>query len=240
MFPIICKLGPLTIYTFGLMLATAVLVCTFLLNLDAKKAGLKSEIIFDLTFWLAISGLLGARIFYIILNLPYFIDNPFDVIMIQNGGLAWQGGLIFAGAFGVIFVKKKGLNVPKILDLYAPYLALGQSIGRVGCFFNGCCYGKEVTWGLFFPVHQAHLHPTQLYSTIGLLIIFAILKCFQKTSCFKGEVFVIYLILASLLRFSVEFFRADHEALIFGLSIFQFICLGLILGAIYVYSRFKS
>jgi phosphatidylglycerol:prolipoprotein diacylglycerol transferase len=240
MFPIICKIGPVTIYAYGLMFAVAVTLCTFLLSRDAGKIGIKQDVVFDLAFWVIAAGILGARLFYILLHLEFFAGNLLEMIMLQNGGLAWQGGLIFACAAGVMFLKKKGLSLGVMLDLAAPYAALGQSIGRVGCFFNGCCYGREVPWGIFFPVHQAHMHPTQLYLSFGLLILFFILRIYQKTSHRVGSVFTFYLFLDALLRFVVEFFRADHDVFVFGLSIYQGVCLGLMVWAVYVHTRLKS
>ncbi len=224
-------LTPVTVYSYGLMFAMAVLICSLLLAADAQRKNINADIIFDLVFWTIVGGIIGARLLYIILNYPFFIENPLEIIMIQNGGLVWQGGLILGAIMGASFIEKKKLALPQILDLSAPYLALGQSIGRIGCFLNGCCYGKEVAWGIFFPVHNAHLHPTQLYLSAGLFLIFLILKRYQKFSQIPGLVFASYLILEAALRFGVEFFRADHKALFFGLSIYQFVSLGILIFA---------
>jgi len=244
MHPIIGKIGPFTVFSYGVMLAVAVVVCAFLLSRDARRKGIASETIFDLVFWIMVSGLVGARIFYGLLNFEYFIKYPLDIVMIQQGGLAWQGGLISASVFTLIFLRQKKLTIPLILDLMAPYVALGQSIGRIGCFLNGCCYGKEVAWGIYFPVHHAHLHPTQLYSTIGLFLIFLILKAYQHRAKFAGEVFILYLILASMQRFFIEYLRGDHDILWLGLSIFQIVSIGIfisgILGHRYLANRVKN
>jgi len=220
-----------TIYSYGLMLAIAVAVGTLMLVGDARRNNIKSDIIFDLVFWAVIGGIIGARLFYIVLNYAYFAAHPDEIIMIQNGGLAWQGGLILGSIMTVVFIKARKLSVSKMLDLLVPYLALGQSIGRIGCFLNGCCFGREVSWGIYFPIHDATLHPTQLYLSGGYFIIFILLKRYQKFSEIPGLVFVSYLILASSLRFGVEFFRADHEILLLGLSIYQFICFGVLMFA---------
>jgi len=228
------------VYSYGLMLAVAVIVCTFLLSRDARRQGIKSDLIFDFVFVTVVSGIIGARIFYVLLNFQYFYENPVEIVMIQNGGLAWQGGLILGSVFGLRVMKKNDLAIPAFLDLGAPYIALGQSIGRIGCFLNGCCYGREVSWGIFFPVHEAHLHPTQLYSTAGLFVVFLILKSYQNKVSHPGQVFVLYLILASVLRFVVEFFRADHYVTVLNLSIYQFVCLGILIAALYVHTRLKN
>ena len=241
MLPIIAKIGPFTIYSYGLMLAVAVVVCSFLLSRDAgRKMGTKPELIYDLAFWVVLGGIIGARIFFIFLNLDMFIANPLEMIMIQNGGLAFQGGLILGCLTGIWFVKKHKLPLSKMLDLTAPYLALGQAIGRIGCFLNGCCYGKEVSWGIYCPVHDAKLHPTQLYESVGLVILFFILKNYNSTSKKPGEIFFIYLFGAALLRFVNEFFRADHVELAWGLSIFQCVALGLLAISVYALTYLKN
>lgn len=234
MHPIIFQFGPLTIYSYGVMLAIAVVVCTFLVSTEARRLGFNPDVIFDIVFWIVLFGILGARIFYILLNLEFFLENPLETIMIQKGGLAWQGSLIAGGLVGVWLIQKRRLPLFQMLDLFAPYIALGQAIGRIGCFLNGCCFGREVPWGIYFPVHDAHLHPTQIYESLGLLIVFAAVRLYQGISKIEGSVFVFYLILASLLRFIVEFFRGDHELVWGNLSLFQFICLGIILAALFM------
>ena len=139
MFPVICKFGPFTVYSYGLMLAVAVAVCSILLSRDARKAGIPADTIFDLVFWVMLSGLLGARLFFILTNWDLFAQEPLEMIKIQNGGLSWQGGLILGSLAGMGYVKRKRLPLLQMLDLSAPYLALGQAIGRIGCFLNGCC-----------------------------------------------------------------------------------------------------
>jgi len=213
------------------MLAIAVIVGTLLSARDAYRSNINPDIIFDLVFWAVIAGIVGARVFYIALNYPFFIKYPTEIIMVQNGGLAWQGGLILGSIMAMLFIRAKKIPFSQTLDLLVPYLALGQSIGRIGCFLNGCCYGRELAGGIYFPVHDATLHPTQLYLSVGYLIIYMILKLYQRFSELPGLVFVSYLILASSLRFGVEFFRADHEILFLGLSIFQFVCFGVLMFA---------
>ncbi len=240
MFPTICQIGPLTVYSYGLMLAIAVITCTVLCRRDAKKIGIAPDIISDLGFWLLVSGIIGARIFYILTFWPTFENNWLEMIMIQHGGLSWQGGLILGALTGVWYVRRKKLDVLLMLDLVAPYLGLGQAIGRIGCFLNGCCYGKEVAWGVYFPSLDERVHPTQLYDMTGLVLIFFLLKWFQKHTNVKGKVFVVYFAAAAGLRFVIEFFRGDHTETYFGLSLYQLVCLGLITVALVINSRLKS
>ena len=223
MHPVICQIGPLSIYSFGVMLALAVFVCSFLLAQDAGRHGLQKNIVYDLVFWVMLAGVLGARTFYILLNLGFFIENPQEILMVHHGGLAWQGGLAAGIAAAWIFIRRHRLSVPAIFDLAAPYLALGHAIGRIGCFLNGCCQGRHWDKGIYFSVHQDTLYPTQLYESFLLLTIFFILKLYAQKSRPPGQIFLLYLCLASLERFVVEFFRGDHFQTWLGLSIFQWI-----------------
>jgi phosphatidylglycerol:prolipoprotein diacylglycerol transferase len=199
---------------------------------EAKKYSLNPDMIYDFAFWVILAGILGSRIFFILLNLDFFIANPREMVMIQHGGLAWQGGLFLGSVVALVYIKVKKLALGLMVDLVAPYLALGQAIGRVGCFLNGCCYGREVSWGVYFPAHDSPLHPTQLYDFVGLLLIFFVLKQTKRNSRFSGEIFSLYLLLASIERFINEYFRADHTELYAGLSIFQVVSAGIfIMGA---------
>jgi len=240
MYPIICQLGPVSIYSYGLMLAIAVVVCTWKLSRDANAVGIKTDVIYDMVFYGVLSGLIGGRLFYILLHVDFFLANPSEMIMVQNGGLAWQGAIALSAIVVLRFIRIRSLDTARTLDLIAPYGALGQAIGRLGCFLNGCCYGKTVSWGIYFPLHGAYLHPTQLYLSLGNLIAFFIIRRYQKLSKAKGSAFALYLMCEAAIRFSVEFFRADHYSTLFGLSIYQYISLALFLITLYVFTRLKN
>jgi phosphatidylglycerol:prolipoprotein diacylglycerol transferase len=238
MHPIICHIGPLTIYSYGLMFAIAVFTASYLASRQTARIGVPPEIVYDLTFWVVIAGVVGARIAYVFLNWDYFVSAPVEIVMLQHGGLAWQGGFIGGAAAGVYYLRKKKVRFWPFLDMIAPYIALGHAIGRVGCFLNGCCYGKPASWGLYFPVWQERLQPTQLYMVLGQLAIFLILRYAQPRVKKTGQVFVLYLILSSVERFLVEFPRADHEVY-FGLSIFQYVCIVIFAAALLVNRKLK-
>lgn len=219
------------------MFALAVMVGTWLLSRDAVRQGVgrsptKPDVIFDLVFWVVLIGVLGARIYYVFLYPGPFMENPWEFFMLQKGGLAFQGGFITGTITALGYLKKKKLPLLPMLDLMAPYIALAHAIGRVGCLLNGCCYGREVWWGLYFQVHQARLHPTQIYDTLELLLVFLILRKIQQFSRTPGVVFAWYLILAGIQRFINEFFRADHVSMLWGLSNFQIVSLGVLLAGI--------
>lgn len=210
MHPIICKIGPFTIYSYGLMLALAFLFSVSLAKAEAKRQKLNSQIIFNFCLISFIFGIIGGRIFYIVENIAYYLRDPLEIIMLQHGGLSWFGGL-FAGALsGVLYLKNKEESIYKILDLIAPFLALAQAIGRIGCLLNGCCFGRTVV-------------PIQIYSSLFLLLIFMALRFLQAHSHKKGEVFFVYLMLYCLKRFFIEFWRMDNPVIFFRLTLFQLI-----------------
>lgn len=240
MHPIIYQIGPVTIYSFGVMLALAVIICTYGLSRDAQKLSISQEQVFDFVFWVVINGIIGARIFFIFLNLNYFIEQPAEIVMVQKGGLAWQGSLLLGLGTAVWYIRKHKWPLGRFLDIAAPYAALGQAIGRIGCFLNGCCYGKVCSLGLYFPTHHARLYPTQLYDSFGLFLLFFVLKKFQNNFKIEGQAFLLYLFWAALQRFIVEFFRADHDILWAQLSIFQLVCLVIMISVLYANAHLQS
>jgi len=248
MHPILFTIGSITIYSYGVMLALAVLVCTYLLSNDAKRYHISQETAYDLVFWCMVGGFIAARIFYVFLVWDYYKDNLLEILMLQKGGLAWQGGFLGGVLAGVWFARSKKLLLRPLLDLAAPYIALGQAIGRIGCFFNGCCYGKPVAWGIYYPTHGARLYPTQLFEFAGLFIIFLILKKAQQKGTVpwntrgqspSGFIFIFYLWLAAIERFIVEFYRGDAIPFWLGLSLAQYVALGVFITGLVLMMVFK-
>lgn len=224
MYPKICSIGPFTVYSYGLMLVLAFMMSSALAALEARRQNIAPEIIFNLSFLILVSGIIGARLFYIIENAGYYIKEPLQILMLQRGGLSWFGGLITGVIFSVAYLVKKHLSVYKILDLIAPFAALGQAVGRIGCLLNGCCFGKVTDrFGLYFKTHEAVLIPTQIYSSLLLILIFIILRFLQDKPHREGKIFFAYLFLYSLKRFFMEFWRADNPVIFFGLTLFQMI-----------------
>jgi len=120
MIPVIAQFGPLTIHSYGLLLAIAVVVATVLASRDAKKFDIDSEMIIDFSFWVVASGIIGARIFFIFLNFSFYLQNPLEIIMIHHGGLAWQGGIITGFIVGFGFTKKKNIGFLPLADFCVP------------------------------------------------------------------------------------------------------------------------
>lgn len=208
MYPVICKIGPFTVYSYGLMLVLAFTVSYALLASEAKRQNINQNIIFNFAFIAFISGILGARIFYIIENIAYYRKNPIEIIMLQQGGLSWFGGLLLGAFSGVAYLKNKKLSLYKVFDLTAPFVALAQGLGRIGCLLNGCCFGKT-------------LIPVQIYSSLLLIFIFICLRFLQDRPHRPGQIFFTYLLLYSVKRFFIEFWRLDNEIIFLGLTLFQ-------------------
>ncbi|MDD4899271.1 MAG: prolipoprotein diacylglyceryl transferase [Candidatus Omnitrophica bacterium] len=218
MYPEICRIGPIAIYSYGLMLALAFIIGSGLAGLEARKQKMNPDIILSLCFIGLIFGVIGARIFYVLENIRFYLQYPKEIIILQHGGLSWFGGLILGFLACLFYIRKKKLPVYKVLDLLAPFIALGQAFGRVGCFLNGCCFGKTVI-------------PIQLISSALLLVIFLILRAIQDRRHKEGTVFFSYLLLYSIKRFFVEFWRTDNPLFFHGLTLFQVLSIGLFLAA---------
>ncbi len=227
MSPEICRIGPFTIYAYGLMLVLAFFVSSYLASLQAKKEGFDPDLIFNLFFLVFISGIIGARAFYVLNDLSSYLRNPLEIIMLQHGGLAWFGGVIFGSLVAILFIKKNKLGLFRILDLLVPFIALGQAIGRIGCLLNGCCFGRVSALGIYFKVFDQVLIPTQLYSSLFLLLIFFILRFIQDRKHLPGTILCAYLFLYSVKRFFIEYFRDDSPRLFYGLTIFQLLSLAM-------------
>lgn len=207
------KLGPVTIYSYGVMMALAFLSSIFMLSHNFHKNGKPKELAFDLSITIMLSSIIGARIFYVLTNLSYFMKTPSEILKVYHGGLVYYGGFIGALIGGFIFVKIKKLSFIELADLVIPVVSLGQAIGRIGCFLNGCCYGNPTTCslGIKFPVLHDNICriPTQLYSSFANLMIFFFLMWRLNNKKFKGEVIADYLMGYGLFRFIIEFFRGD-------------------------------
>ncbi len=217
MHPILIKLGGLTIYTYGFFLALAFSITIVFSRHRAQKAGEDPEQVMDLFFYIIVSGIIGARLFYVATTPKVFLADPIEIFKIWNGGLVFFGGFIGAMLTSLVYMKKKKMNAWKILDIAGPTLALGHSVARLGCFFAGCCYGKEchLPWAVTFnnqhslaPIGIA-LHPTQIYSSINLFIIFCLLMVISRYKKFDGQLFWIYILLYGLTRSIVETLRGD-------------------------------
>lgn len=261
--PVIASIGPVNIYWYGffILLATltALTVCLYL----AKLHNLKTDIIIDLAFWLIISGLIGARLYDVLLELPYFLANPLNIFKIWRGGLAIHGAIIGGLAALWRFTKKNNFNFFQFAGIIATALPLGQAIGRWGNYFNQELFGypTDLPWGI--PINVAnrpltyydiqYFHPVFLYESLGNLLIFMILftlhyLIIKKNKASGSAYFSLlasYFLLYSMLRFSLEFIRLDPAPILFGLRSPQLVSLLIIFlsssyFAYYVWLKIKK
>lgn len=238
MYPILFRLGSVTIYSYGFMLALAFIAGTVLAYFEAKRRGLNPDITYDIALLALVGGIVGARLFYVLAHWKDFAAKPLTVITLWQGGLVFYGGLLGGIAAVLIYVWLKKLNPWTVADMAAPSLALGSAIGRIGCFLNGCCFGKptRLFLGIVFPnLDNLPRHPTQLYDAFYNLVIFGVLWAFRKKIKRQGTVFWFYLMLYGLFRFVVEFFRTSARPFL-GMTLSQTASIGLfLLGLAVIY-----
>jgi phosphatidylglycerol---prolipoprotein diacylglyceryl transferase len=262
--PIAIHLGPLTIHWYGIMIAVAFLVGLWTATLRARRENIPGERIADIVLWLMVGAIVGARIVYVTTYWKdEFAGQPWwEVFMIQRGGLVYYGGLIGATLAGFIYIRWKRLPLWKTADALAPSCALGNSFGRIGCFLNGCCFGRptNVPWAVRFPNHSyawymqqtlpgggpgpnspsLPVHPTELYDCVNNFLLFLLLVWLFRHKKFDGQVFATYLIGYAITRTVMEYFRGDYppdHIHLFGLTPGMLVSIptfiiGLALGAI--------
>lgn len=207
------------------MLGLAFLVTIYSASKRAGIFDISGEAVSNLIILFLVSGVIGARIAYVLANMSDFTGCPLQILMINKGGLIFYGGFVLASIAGVVFAKITNLAILDTADIIAPFIALGHAIGRLGCFLNGCCFGKPTGsfLGVQFPHTLAKVYPTQLFSFAGLLIIFFFLLFFQSRRKFKGEIISLYLILYGIFRFFIEFLRGDLLPVFHGLTSAQLV-----------------
>jgi phosphatidylglycerol:prolipoprotein diacylglycerol transferase len=253
---VLFKIGPVTIYSLGLLWALGALAGLWILRLELKRYSYDPEIAASVVFAAALAGLLGARLLFILEEWENFTQAPFEFLF-SGAGFSWYGGL-FSGALAAAWVfKKHKLPLAQAADMAAPALALGYGIGRIGCFLAGdATWGKvtDVPWAMAFPnavagwvdpltgepyPPGARVHPTQLYEFLQSLFVFGVLWRMRNRNYPQGTIFSLYLILAGSMRFTVEFSRANPIVAL-GMTEYQWISLALvILGIVLLSYRTK-
>ncbi len=214
MHPVLFQWGSLKVYSYGFFVALGILAAVLVFSRNLRDKGHPRGTALDLAVVSSLAGLLGARLAYVLLYNPgFYWQHPWRVFLISEGGLAFYGGLVFGLAAALFYLWKQKLPVLEVLDEGAPALALGYAAARLGCFLNGCCYGKPTTlpWGVVFPaVDWLPRHPTQLYSLMsGLLIFFVLQFLLRPRREAPGRLFAAFLVLYGLTRGAVELFREN-------------------------------
>ena len=221
MFPRLVRIGSFYIPTYGVVLAIAYLVGIWMLRRKARAEGLPEQKIFDFSLYVLAAAILGAKLLLVIVEWRHYMKGAGNFIEVLRSGGVFYGGLIAATFVGIAYMRKHRLPAWKIADMGAPSIALGEAIGRWGCFAAGCCYGKptEGPFGVTFRDPFAHeavgtplnvpLHPTQIYLSANAFVIFLILQWAYRRRTFDGEIFWLYVLLYAITRGILETFRGD-------------------------------
>ena len=242
MFPELFNLGPVTVYTYGVILAAAYLLGLQLAMRRARARGMDANRALDLGIAIIISALVGAKLLLVIVDFDHFSENPNEIFSIVRSGGVFYGGLIAAVAVAFWYMRRHKMPLWVTCDIFAPGIALGHAVGRLGCLAAGCCFGSptDVPWAITFtdPAAAANvgtplgvaLHPTQLYESVTeLAILVFLLTTERRGRPFPGRTFWAYMLLYGVSRFIIEFFRGDPRGMVFdGVSTSQFISLILV------------
>ena len=229
-------LGPIAVYTYGFLLAAAYLLGLQLARKRAMDRGLDGGQVLDLGIYIIISALIGAKLLLLVTDFRIFRADPAELLTLMRSGGVFYGGLILAVVVAVWYIRRTGLPLWTTCDVFAPGIALGHVIGRFGCLFAGCCYGRPTTvpWAITFTNPFAALnvgtplnvplHPTQMYEAAAeFVILMLLLFTERKGRRFEGRTFWLYMLLYALSRFVIEFYRGDERGSVGIFSTSQFI-----------------
>jgi len=218
------RLAPIYVHSWGVMLLVGLAAGTWWIDRTGRAYGFNLEDWIDFALIMLLTGVVGARLLYVLLHLPEYASAPMSILYVWQGGLAFHGGVVGGLIGACLFARTRTVSFPLLADLGAAPLALGTAFTRIGCFLNGCCYGTvcHLPWAVVFPatteagVGGIPRHPTQLYAVAANAVIFALLVKLAPRVRVRGNLFLLYLVLYSIYRFIVEFFRRGASAVVFG------------------------
>ncbi len=238
MHPILFEIGGFPVYTYGLLLAAAYLLGLQFALRRARSAGLDPNRVMDLGIWIIVSALVGAKLLLLIVEFDQFTRDPAELLNLARSGGVFYGGLIAAVAVALWYLRRHRMPMWTVTDVFAPGIALGHVIGRLGCLFAGCCFGRptNVPWAITFTNEFAArnvgtplgipLHPTQLYEAgAELLILILLLVTERRGRVFPGRTFWLYMLLYAISRFVIEIYRGDPRGMVGDFSTSQFVSL---------------
>ena len=238
--PVLIHLGPFAISWYGLAVGTAILVGIWLTSSEAARKGLPTEQVSDMMLWIALGGIVGARLLFVLDRWPFFAANPSQIIAIQTGGLSIMGAILSGGLVAGILAWRQRLPLRRLFDAAAPGLILGQAIGRLGCLVTGDTLGKPTdgSWGIVYlnpgshaPALGVAYQPAFFYEQLWDLLVFAILWRLRMRLRVDGHLFALYLGLYAIGKFVITFVRLD-PVYAWGFQQSHFIALGLIVVAL--------
>lgn len=245
------------LFSYGVMLAIAFIAAAWIASRRAEKLGYPKDEYYNTTIAVMIGSLLGARLFYVIQNFRDYAGNPLDILKVWEGGLVFYGGLI-GGIIGAIYyIRTRKLDASVYFDAGAPSMGIGLFFTRIGCFLNGCGFGKPTTlfWGITFPAHSKAwwqqvqdglidintphslpVHPTEPLSSLNGLIIFILFSYLLKKRSFRWQIFLGFLMYYSVSRFVIEILRGDKiRGFVGPLSTSQFVGIFVFLASLLLY-----
>jgi len=250
MFPVLFKIFGFDIHSFGVMVALGFLAGYLWMRYAAERMEEDADRIADLSLWVLLAGIVGARLLFVLVHRNEYVDHPLEALMIWKGGLVLYGGILGAMLTGFLIIKRRGMSFHRTADIVMPCLMLGLAIGRWGCLMVGDCYGRvasDLPWAIRFPniagsmmphtLIDRPLHPTQIYMSLNAFLLFLILTVVLRRRRFEGQVFYIGLMLYAISRSIIECYRGDNlERGYFGpLSTSQWISVVIALLALWRY-----
>jgi len=240
--PVILRLGPVSLRWYGLMIALGLTAGLYLALREARRKGLDEDVVYSGALWSILGGIVGARLFHVVDKLDFYLQNPYLLISVGQGGLAIWGGILGGLLVATVYARRRGLPALRLADVATPGLLLGQMIGRVGCLINGDSWGSPTSlpWGIVYVHPDASLpaasqgiptHPYPAYEILWDLLIFGLLWRLRGRLQVDGALFAVYVLLYSAGRFALTFVR-EEGAFLFGLQQAQVVAAGAFLVAL--------
>lgn len=211
MYPVLFEVFGIKVHSFGVLLVLAFFAGVWMARKRAPRYGLTPDDVNDVAFWALLAGILGARIAFILTELPHYIKNPQELLSLQFQGLTSFGGLIAGALAALLWARIRGKSIPALVDALAPPLLLAHAIGRIGCLLNGCCYGSEcaLPWAIQVPDAEGYYHPAQVYdAAFNIAAMFLLLRIEARKALAPGQVAALFFVLHGFARFVYEFWRA--------------------------------
>ncbi len=244
MYPELFSIGGLSVYSYGVFMVIAVISGYFFLVKTASLRGISEKSVSYFFTGAVIWGLIGARLFYVLIDIRSFVSSPLEFFALQRGGLVFSGALLGGIGWVIYASKKRRISFLNIADITVPALALGYAIARIGCFMAGCCYGSvtDSACGVVFPGNSHPVHPVQIYSVIAsAMFAFILYRALKSSRINRGMVFALYLVLYGSFRVAIEFLRGDFRgAYIFFFTPTQWIAAISAAAGLYMLIKFSE
>lgn len=240
MYPILFEINGISIPSYGFMASLGFLFCVFYMMQTGKRLGLNQEKMVDYCIFVLVCSLAGARLLHVLIEWEYYSQRPAEIMQINSGGLVFYGGFLAGILSSWIYLSWMKFPFFAVVDGLSVSVCFSHVLGRIGCYLYGCCYGMPVAsdflMAVKFPGHDMFRHPSQLYESFGLLIIFFIMLWIHQKGKLKkhGSLFALYLTSYAALRFILEYTRGDARGEFFGMSTSQLIAIGLFAAGVFI------